>query len=272
MSHNNNQRNASKKAELTFVPALEEPLDLCEGQATNAAEHRVSKCSRKASQEKQPAHQRTYLDGSSSPVFRARRLSLRRPASSLASDPRSRLAGAVALAVVLMANRSRPPTKNAFTKPEAGRYRGDGAWCCSPAPPPFPRTPPHPACAQRARPGAVSVCAGPRKRAQLPPAALRLPVFYLLPPQNSAGFATASILARGFARGGGQIAAFPRPCKSAATAGACCALRLLMRDKHGHHCNASAGVQPWFVPESTSQLAGPEFDSRLLNLTPSSSI
>ena len=37
-SHNNNQRNASKKAELTFVPALEEPLDLCEGQATNAAE------------------------------------------------------------------------------------------------------------------------------------------------------------------------------------------------------------------------------------------
>ena len=123
------------------------------------------------------------------------------------------------------------------------------------------------------RPGAVSVCAGPRKRAQLPPAALRLPVFYLLPPQNSAGFATASILARGFARGGGQIAAFPRPCKSAATAGACCALRLLMRDKHGHHCNASAaGVQPWFVPESTSQLAGPEFDSRLLNLTPSSSI
>ena len=128
--------------------------------------------------------------------------------------------------------------------------------------------PPHPACAQRARPGAVSVCAGPRKRAQLPPAALRLPVFYLLPPQNSAGFATASILARGFARGGGQIAAFPRPCKSAATAGACCALRLLMRDKHGHHCNAAAGVQPWFVPESTSQLAGPEFDSRLLNLTP----
>ena len=38
VSHNNNQRNASKKAELTFVPALEEPLDLCEGQATNAAE------------------------------------------------------------------------------------------------------------------------------------------------------------------------------------------------------------------------------------------
>ena len=37
-SHNNNQRNASKKAELTFVPALEEPLELCEGQATNAAE------------------------------------------------------------------------------------------------------------------------------------------------------------------------------------------------------------------------------------------
>ena len=52
------QREQESRTDLRAGPALEEPLDLCEGQATNAAEHRVSKCSRKASQEKQPAHQR----------------------------------------------------------------------------------------------------------------------------------------------------------------------------------------------------------------------
>ena len=141
MSHNNNQRNASKKAELTFVPALEEPLDLCEGQATNAAEHRVSKCSRKASQEKQPAHQRTYLDGSSSPVFRARRLSLRRPASSLASDPRSRLAGAVACRCVdgkpLSSTNEKCLYKTRGGALPGGRRAMDGA---APQPPPPPRS------------------------------------------------------------------------------------------------------------------------------------
>ena len=60
------------------------------------------------------------------------------------------------------------------------------------------------------------------------------------PSKQRRGFATASILARGFARGGGQIAAFPWPCKSALLLLGRAALS--MRDKHGHHCNAFAGL------------------------------
>ena len=155
---------------------------------------RVSKCSRKASQEKQPAHQRTYLDGRT----------LLAPSSALVgsrcdgqphpsrSDPRSRLAGAVALAVVDGKPLSSTNEKCLYkTRGGAGVAGGKGRQGASPLTPP--PAPPHPACVQRARPGAVSVCAGPRKRAQLPPAALRLPlsslrlpVFYLFPPQNSA--------------------------------------------------------------------------------------
>ena len=148
---------------------------------------------------------------------------------------------------LLMANRSRPPTKNAFTKPEAGRALpgGRGARVLLPPPPPHPRIP-H-ASRERAQGRSLSAQGRGSGRSSRP----RRCGFRFL----RCGFRsftcsplkiaprlrhTASILARGFARGGGQIAAFPWPCKSALLLLGRAALS--MRDKHGHHCNAFAGL------------------------------